>query len=61
MYEMNKLLHGQGACTGFSHSFFLYQKSSDSPLMASVSWSGRTSLSLVKFTFIHILSFYLAL
>ena len=22
MYEMNKLLHGQGACTGFSHSFF---------------------------------------
>ena len=22
MYEINKLLHGQGACTGFSHSLF---------------------------------------
>ena len=23
MYEMNKLLHGQGACTEFSHSLFV--------------------------------------
>ena len=34
MYEMNKLLHGQGACTGFSHSFFLYQKSSERAQLA---------------------------
>ena len=34
MYEMNKLLHGQGACTGFSHSFFLYQKSSERAALA---------------------------
>ena len=23
MYEINKLLHGQGACTEFSHSLFV--------------------------------------
>ena len=23
MYEINKLLYGQSACTGFSHSFFV--------------------------------------
>ena len=27
MYEINKLLHGQGACTEFSHSLFVSQNS----------------------------------
>ena len=34
MYETNKLLHREGACTGFSHSFFLYQKSRERAQLA---------------------------
>ena len=37
MYEMNKLLHRQGSCTGFSNSFFLYEKSSELSLARSIS------------------------